>query len=306
MHARIMLLPGNPAGKQMCSYAEQILTEVSAAFHHSFSLLSEKIGQESLKAYNESLTEETVDACRNCQAVFLGDSECPGAQELLDALELPVLIRSFWVPQSIRKPFERIHSLWLAQVLSLDPETLQEGAQAAFRFAQEMDLPLHHVAPAGAAKADWLEAVHAQEKKSPLVSSASLSAPDAMTMMIQENTAGVILCPPYAGSILNAAAQALSAHPSIVHDASFNQETGVYAPYIVNEEAVQSSPVEGTALAVAKLLRFSLGLSLEAGCVEAAVDNVLAAEEDSLEAIERICEQISVAGELMGKSMLNP
>ena len=306
MRAKIMLLPGNPAGKKMCSYAEQILTEVSAAFSHTFSLLSEKIGQDSLEAYDEALTEETVEACQNCQAVFLGDSECPGAEDLYDALNLPLRIRSFWVPQAICKPFEHPNSLWLAQMLTLSPEALQAGAQAAFRFAQETEAPLRHIAPTGAAKADWQEAIRSQENAHPLVPSSSLSAPEAMTQMIETGNAGVILCPPYAGSIFHAAAQALHLHSELIHDASFNQEIGVYAPFVTDSEETEFPSVEGAALAVAKLLRFSLDLPVEAGCVEAAIDNVMAARDRSENAIERICDQISVAGELMGKSMLTP
>ena len=127
-----MLLPGNPAGKIMCHYAEQILTDVSAAFSHSFSLMSEKIGEDSIAAYQEPLTEETVDACENCRAVFLGDAMCPGADDLYDALALPVRIRSFSVPEVLCTHHEAPVSLWLAQMLSIDPETLSEGAQTAF------------------------------------------------------------------------------------------------------------------------------------------------------------------------------
>jgi len=69
------------------------------------------------------------------------------------------------------------------------------------------------------------------------------------------------------------------------------------------------------ALAVATLLRFSLGLTREAACVEAAVNNVLSAGWRTPDAarpgdprvgaqaiVQLICEQISVAGELMGKA----
>ena len=48
MHAKIMLLPGSARGEALCRCAEQVLTDVSAAFQHSFSLLREKIGEQSL------------------------------------------------------------------------------------------------------------------------------------------------------------------------------------------------------------------------------------------------------------------
>ena len=73
MHAKIMLLPGSARGEALCRCAEQVLTDVSAAFQHSFSLLREKIGEQSLQAYQEPLTEEAVAACEKSQAVLLGD-----------------------------------------------------------------------------------------------------------------------------------------------------------------------------------------------------------------------------------------
>ena len=58
-----MLLPASAPGEKLCGYAEQILTEVSAAFQHSFTLKREKIGEKSMAAYNEPLTDEAVEAC---------------------------------------------------------------------------------------------------------------------------------------------------------------------------------------------------------------------------------------------------
>ena len=96
-----MLLPGSARGEALCRCAEQVLTDVSAAFQHSFSLLREKIGEQSLQAYQESLTEEAVAACEKCRAVLLGDGEGPGTEALYDALNLPLEIRSFCVPDAL-------------------------------------------------------------------------------------------------------------------------------------------------------------------------------------------------------------
>ena len=75
MHAKIMLLPGSARGEALCRCAEQVLTDVSAAFQHSFSLLREKIGEQSLQAYQEPLTEEAVAACTSRRASV--SSTCP-------------------------------------------------------------------------------------------------------------------------------------------------------------------------------------------------------------------------------------
>ena len=300
-----MLLNGNAAGKVMCQYAQQILTEVSAAFGHSFSLLQEKIGEDSLEAYEEALTEKTVEACLDCHAVFLGDAECPGAMDLYDALELPIRIRDLCVPEALCGRHEPPVSLWLAQILSLDPESLRNGTQAAFRFAREMESGIMHVAPTGAAKAEWEAALLVREASSDQVAVTSLSAPEAAAALVASPYhMGVLLCPPYAGSILHASATALCSQPQLMHDFSFGEHLGVYASYvpqIVDDEELCPA---AAALSVAKMLRFSLKLPVEAGCVEAAVANVLSADEKGIKMAELICDQISVAGELMYKSPL--
>ncbi|MBE5782051.1 MAG: hypothetical protein E7329_01895 [Clostridiales bacterium] len=305
MRAKIMLLNGNAAGKVMCQYAQQILTEVSASFGHSISLMQEKIGEESLEAYQEALTQETVEACQDCHAVFLGDAACPGALDLYDALDLPIRIRSLCVPEALCGRHEAPVSLWLAQILSLDPETLREGAQAAFRFAKEMEAGIVHVAPSGAAKTEWEAALRVQEVSQPQVPLSSLSAPDAASALVTSPfRMGMLLCPPYAGSILHASATALCTQPLLMHDLSFHDHLGVYAPFIppvVDDEELNPA---AAALSVAKMLRFSLDLPVEAGCVEAAVANVLSAGEEGQKMTDLICDQISVAGELMYKSPL--
>ena len=316
MRAKIMLLPGSAPGEKLRGYAERLLTEVSAAFNHSFSLMREKIGEKSLAAYQEVLTDETVEACRKCQAVLLCDAECPGAEDLYDALNLPVRIRSFCVPDALCGRHEAPVSLWVGQMLSVDPETLRQGMRASFRFAQEADARVTLVPPSGASKNEWDAAARVQAVDFPQVSSAVLPAPEAVTALIAAPTRlGLLLCPPYAGGILHAAATALCAQPAMMHDLAFDDAIGVYAPVIPKDLAVDEelNPF-ATALSVAKLLRYSLGLSREAGCVEAAVTNVLAASWRTPDAarpgdprvgtqavVELICTQIAVAGELMGK-----
>lgn len=319
VRAKIMLLPGSEPGKRLCGYAEQLLTEISAAFNHTFTLMRDKTGEKSLSAHPEPLTDETVEALEKCQAVLLCDAECPGAPELYDALELPLRIRSFCVPDALCGRHGAPVSLWVGQMLSVDPETLRQGMRAAFRFAQEADALVTLVPPSGASKTEWDAAVRVQTVDSPQVSSAVMPAPEAVTALIAApSRLGLLLCPPYAGGILHAAATALCAQPAMMHDIAFNDRIGVYAPLIPQGLTVDDelNPF-ATALSVAKLLRYSLGLSREAGCVEAAVNNVLAAGWRTPDAvrpgaphvgtqavIELICEQIAVAGELMGKGGL--
>jgi len=317
VHAKIMLLPGGAHGDALCSMAEDILIDVSAAFRHSFSLMRGKIGQKSLDAQGEILTDDTVAACEQCQAVLVLDEKETGAKALYDALNLPLRIRSFCVPEALCGRREAPLSLWVAQTLSVDAQTLRSAMASAFRFAREMDIRITHVAPTGPSLSEWKGMIQVQQTAFPTVAADSLSAPEAITALISApHGLGMVLCPPYAGGILSAAATALCTRPALMYDFSFDEGIGVYAPHIPAGLSPEDEPNPiACALAVATLLRFSLGLTREAACVEAAVNNVLSAGWRTPDAarpgdprvgaqaiVQLICEQISVAGELMGKA----
>ena len=311
MRAKIMLLSGSAQDEINASYAEKILLDISAAFDHTFSLRQEAIGEKSVAAHGEALTDETILACQQCQAVFVCDAGAQGIQDLYDALNLPLLIRSFTVPEVLCGRHEAPICLYVGSVFSLDEDTLRQAARSAFSFSQELDVRLCHVSPAGASKAEWEAAVRVQEASFPQVSAAAVTAPEAIRAMISApERMGLLLCPPYAGSIMLSAGTALCTHPSVIHDMTFDSSIGVYAPYLPRD-GFEPGPF-AAALAVAKMLRCSLRLSKEAACLEAALSNVIvsgwrAKEEDGGGAItgegvvELLCEQIAVAGELMNK-----
>lgn len=292
-----MLLSSGKQEEANCAYASRLLTDISSAFGHSFSLMEGK------------MEEEAFAVCQDFRAVFAGSSEHPAFQSLLDELGMPLLIRSFCVPESLCARHEAPAVLYVANVLSLDEETLLSASRAAFQFAQEQDCRLCAVFPTGASRQDWETNIRAQEALFPQVSSVSMTGPEAISAMITapERT-GLILCPPYAGSMLHAAGTALCAYPAVMHDMAFDAEMGVFAPYTLpDDEAPQPF---SAALALAKLLRFSLHLQRESACLEAAVNNVLTAHSrllreggeaapDPEKSLDMICEQIAVAGELM-------
>lgn len=304
MHARIMLFPGSPKGNAACEYAEQLLTDISAAFDHSFSLLRGKL--------EPTISDQTLESCENSQGLLLGDALCPNAQSLYDALGLPLRIRSFCVPEALCGRHERPVKLWFGTVLSLDEDTLRAAMAAAFAFAREEDARILYVAPGGRNKAPWEAAVRAQSAATPLVHIDAVSAPDAVAALVTNpGRMGLLLCPPYAGSILEAAIDASFSHPEVVYDLLPDDEIGVYAPCASltdGEDGAAPLPF-ATAQAVARLLRVSLHLPREGACLEAAVQNVMAnhahaadqEEADPLALLELIGNQIAVAGELMSK-----
>ena len=314
MRAKIMLLPGSKEDETLCKYAEQILIDVSAAFDHSFSLMWEKIGDLSAAAYGETLTEETVEACLACKAVFLCAEE-KSAQELYDALNLPIRIRSLCVPEIICGRHERPVAMYVGTALSLDADTLRQALHISFQLSQEEDVRLVHVPPTGATKAEWEAAARVLEAET-RSSTLAMAAPDAIAAMISSpERMGMVLCPPYAGSILIAAGTALCSHPAMIHDFAIGHQIAVYSPYLPKNASHEMNAFS-VAFAVSKLLKYSLGLGKEGDCVEAAIGNVLAngwndgrsdgpaVSPDGL--LELICNQISAAGELMQKGGIRP
>ena len=312
MRAKIMLLSASARDESSLQYAEKILTDISAAFGHTFLLYRDKIGEKSVAAHGEPLTDKAADACRDCQAVFVGDARCEGLSDLYDALDLPLSLRALSVPECLCGRGESPVSLYAGTVLSLDEETLRRAMRAAFLLSQDADMRLCHVSPTGDSRESWEAAVRVQEAQFPAVPAAALTAPEAVTEMIRSpQRMGLLLCPPYAGSVLAAAGTALCAHPNVIHDLTLDDEgMGVYAA-MLPEPGKEPDPLSA-ALAVAKLLRFSLRLQREGACLEAAVRNVAASGwegEDgspiSGEGVLRlICEQITVAGELMQRGAL--
>ena len=269
-----MLLSGSKRDEANADFAEKILIDISAAFDHSFSLMREKIGEKSIAAHGEALTDQVIDACQQCQAVFVCDADAQGVQDLYDALDLPLCVRSFCVPVSLCGRHEAPIALYVGSALSLDEETLRQAMRSAFLFTQEEEVRLCSVAPAGNAKAEWEAAIRVQESQQPQFSASPLSAPDAVAQMITApERMGLVLCPPYAGSILLSAGTALCNHPSVIHDLAFDDTIGVFAPYL--PQAEQTPAPVSAALAAVKMLRFALRLPREAACVEAAVNNVL-------------------------------
>ena len=309
MRAKIMLLSSSPRDEINAAYAEKILIDLSAAFDHVFSMRQEKIGEKSKAASGESLTDGTVCACQECQAVFVCDAGAEGVQELYDALNLPMLVRSFCVPEVLCGRHEKPVNLYVGSVFSMDEDTLQQAIRSAFSLAQEMDVRLCHCTPTGKSEAEWSAAIRVQEAAFPQISSDSMTAPEAIRgMIVFPERMGLLLCPPYAGSIMLSAGTAMSTHPNIIHDFTFNQSIGVYGPVLPPEQ--EDIGPFAAALSVAKMLRCSLQLSKEAACLEAALSNVIVGWEtredggalSGMDVVELIGEQIAMAGELMNKS----
>ena len=72
MHKKIVLLPGDGIGPEVVGAARQVLDAVAAKFGHNFGYHEHLIGGCSIDAHGKALTEETLTACKNSDAILLG------------------------------------------------------------------------------------------------------------------------------------------------------------------------------------------------------------------------------------------
>ena len=72
MEFKIASLPGDGVGPEVVEEAQKVLGAVGKKFGHTFIFQKGLIGGVSIDATGSALTEDTLDMCRKCVAVFLG------------------------------------------------------------------------------------------------------------------------------------------------------------------------------------------------------------------------------------------
>ncbi|MBO2516685.1 MAG: hypothetical protein CW338_05300 [Clostridiales bacterium] len=304
MNGKIVLLMPHANGEAMLDMAENILTEIAVSFGHSFSITREKIGEYSKRAWGAALTEETVEACKNSDAVLVGDATCDGIEDLAYSLNIPLIVRT------------SSSGTVIARAVGTDPATLNNAAREAFADCDSRQLSLAHVAPAGnTAGLAWRSALQVWNERYPRVSCREIAAPAAMTWFIRHpEQNGMMLFPPYAGGIFCGAADAVVPSPAMNYERAAGRIYSFFAPVIPFDttDAEDISPL-GMIGCVLEVLR-KLGLTNEAECLETVRDNVLDAgwrtrdipgNTPSINAsgiVKLMLEQIEMAGSFIDKN----
>ncbi|MDQ0270020.1 3-isopropylmalate dehydrogenase [Cytobacillus purgationiresistens] len=72
MNKRIAVLPGDGIGKEVAKGAVEILQAVGERFGHQFSFAYGKIGGESIDEFGTPLPDETIQLCKESDAILLG------------------------------------------------------------------------------------------------------------------------------------------------------------------------------------------------------------------------------------------
>ncbi len=133
----IVLLPGDGIGPEVTRAAAGVLQECAREFHHQFTMVELPIGGAAIDKTGNPLPNETLDACRKADAVFLGavggpkwDSLAVGKRPetgllgLRKALGLYVNLR----PVKVIEPLRSISPLRPERLGELDLEIVRELA----------------------------------------------------------------------------------------------------------------------------------------------------------------------------------
>jgi 3-isopropylmalate dehydrogenase len=137
MKKTIVLLPGDGIGPEVTRAAANVLREAGHEFHHQFEFVELPVGGAGIDATGSPLPNETLDACRKADAVFLGAVGGPkwdslpvgkrpesGLLALRQGLGLYVNVR----PVKLLEPLRWISPLKPERLGDLDIEIVRELA----------------------------------------------------------------------------------------------------------------------------------------------------------------------------------
>ena len=308
MHAKIVLLPGSPVGERLCGIAEEVLTDVSVAFGHTFSIVRDKIGEAAMRAYGVPLSENTLRLCGQANAVFIGDADNEAEPFLLRALGIPAKSREFSVGGAENARF------MITRAVSQEKTALRDIFHSAISQAKEDGIRLSYLLPESEADAQtFLDALEAEQADLKYDKVDELSPSEAIqALLLAPSDIGLLVAPAYAGQMCVTLATCLHGAPMLLHDACIGKKVTVVEPCIPEHVKANDdlNPL-GAIAGVASLLRYSLHLTQEADCVSSAVRNVLEAgwrtpDMTSMgdgvscyKMLQLISDQINLAGELL-------
>ena len=310
MHAKIVLLYENEAGKALCDTASRIIAEAAVSFGHTFTLPVRRCPAQ------DTVPDDVLELCAQSQGIIAASADMRCLPDLAAELLCTCRVRELRYAHLIQNRSltgeNRPLNTLLIQALSADADALRDTARRAYAISAEENLPILQTPPAGKLAQDWKTAVGAADSLRAPFHAREIALADVIPMMInQPERLGVLLCPPYAGAILAPAAGALCGAPGMNYDIYLGGECLLCAPLEQNDNALrdQLNPF-GLMRAIEQLLREGMHLEREAACIEASMRNVLQAgwrtgdialpDTPPLQmngVTELICEQIEVAGE---------
>ncbi len=302
---KLKILRENANDNKISGYAEEVLSETCSAFGHRLSVGYGLIGKGSLDKYGVSLTQETVDECADYDGTLVLSADEKLQDEISDAMNIPVLISEH--DRDIQPDGKHTGRNIIAVVQSMDEDTVSEASRAVRNFALIKGIGFSVVKVSGKKEDIWKNAFLSASLLNGENRLSELSAPRAIRKMIREPDYGMLVLPPSTGAIFNAAAQEL-AHPALPVRKMYGVSGGIYFCLDSENAEKTNACILSAILSSADFLEFSCHLFREAACIRTGVYNVTRGREDGMSVpdepagamIDRICSQISLAGQLVG------
>ncbi len=312
MKKSIVLLPGDGIGPEVTRAAAAILRESAQEFNHQFEFTEFPLGGAAIDAAGTPLPNETLDACRKADAVFLGAVGGPkwdslpvgkrpesGLLDLRKGLGLYVNVR----PVKLIEPLRGISPLKADRLGDLDLEIVRELAGGMY-FGERGNATEQGVERAwdtesystpevdrsrrlcSVDKANvltssqlWRRTVNSMSAVYPAVKLEHMYVDNAaMQLTLRPAQFDVMLSSNMFGDILSDAAAALVGSIGLIPSASFGSSAPLFEPIHGSAPSLagtdSANPI-GSILSAAMMLRDAFGLSLEADWVEQSLQRVL-------------------------------
>ena len=303
---KLKILRENAADTGIAGFVEEILSETCSAFGHRLNVGYGLIGKGSLNRYGVPLTQEVIDGCAEYDGTLAltGDEELQA--EISDAMNIPVLISDH--ARDISPDGKHTARNIIAVVQSIDEETIDEAARAVRNFALIKGIGFAAVRAQGKKENIWKNAFLSASLLNGDNRLSELTAPQAIRKMIREpEDYGMIVLPPSIGAVFFAAAEELALACLPVRK-MYGVSGGVYFCKSSENAGTTMGEILSAVLSSADFLEFSCHLFREAACIRTGVYNVtrgpgvgMRLPEGPAEAVvDRICSQISLAGQLVG------
>ena len=69
---KIIILPGDGIGKEITQWGRKVLEEIAKQYGHEFHFEQALIGHAAIEATGNPLPDETIEKCKNADAILLG------------------------------------------------------------------------------------------------------------------------------------------------------------------------------------------------------------------------------------------
>lgn len=305
MRAKLMLLSGSQPASQLSLYAQQILTDIAVTFGHSFVILEDKISGLSKQEFGSAMTQEAINAAKQCDAVVSLSDNQDGLLDLNTGLDCVLGGYIYKLPASLSS-YSLLKTNQLPQGILFFPWDSDQPAfsRAAFHIskrAQEENCSITFILGEETPQLDFSEVARSFVNQHSAIRARQLDAPTLLSeIFLDPQSMGMIIAPKSISETLNAAVSAISGLPSFAFKAFWDKKIiKLYAVDIKAAKQQDSFCPFGLLYALVDMLRHSLNLVKEADCLRTCIDNVLEAGWRTADMV--LGSQVSVTSEKIFK-----